>query len=249
VIAELTSNSLLVNGEQTELFDASQLPEGIQLLQPENSQRRRFTAEIVARNQERYREIVSALAEGMSVRRVSKLFRVSHHVVRIIREREPELVATEKKRLSGLMGHAIRESVESYLEDLERGTVPVNVKLVGAGILCDKKAMIDGDATSRIEVIRTGLPSLEEMKRVIEALPSSAVSSPSDSQSEPEPGETPDESGQPAELVPPVVPIQSEEPAVRPAEPATVRTTGEGGGGGLIVEELEPLTEIRQRNL
>lgn len=171
----MTMPSLVVPEEQEELFNEQHLPLGRELLDPVEHQQGRFTAERVARNQERYRMIVQALGQGLPVRMICSAFSVSHHVVKLIREREPELIATEKQRMSRLLWNTARLSVEGFVEDLERGVVPPNVKAIGAGIFLDKKALLDGEATSRIEVVRTDLPSLEDMRRVIEALPSSEV--------------------------------------------------------------------------
>src|SRR5262245_48818775 len=126
----VASKSLLQSEEQGELFDACQLPQGLELLQPEEQQRHQFTAERVARNQARYREIVHALAGGTPVRSICRAFAVSHHIVKTIREREPELVATEKQRISRMLGHVAGLCVESFAEDLEADRVPVNVKPV-----------------------------------------------------------------------------------------------------------------------
>jgi hypothetical protein len=95
---------------------------------------------------------------------------VSHHTVKAIREREPELVATEKRRLSATLGHAARLCAESLIDDLQDGKVPANVKSISLGILLDKKAMLDGEPTLRVEHVRNEDLTIErvlaEMKRI-----------------------------------------------------------------------------------
>lgn len=179
------SDSLLRAEDQASLFNSDALPVGLDLLLPEDEQRRQFSGEHVARNQERYRLIVKALGQNLPVRMICEAFGVSHHTVKAIREREPDMVATEKQRFSKLLGHAARMSVEGYLDDLQNGKVPSNVKSVSAAIFLDKKALLDGEATSRVEHVRADVPTIEEMRRVIEALPAADVADQvSDSQSE-----------------------------------------------------------------
>jgi hypothetical protein len=165
----------LIRGEQSELFDESELPAGLEVVMPEETQRKRFTAEQVARNQGRYREIVHAIAGGMPVRSICKAFSVSHHIVKIIREREPDLVATEKKRMSASLGHAARMGVEEFMEQVARGEVEAKVLPVAVGIFLDKKALLDGEATARVEHVSSGLPSMEEFRRLVTELPAARV--------------------------------------------------------------------------
>lgn len=169
---------------QDELFDPTALPVGMELLMPVEEQRKRFTAERVALNEQRYRGIVELLGAGQPMRVICKAFTVSHHTVKVIREREPELVATEKQKQSRLMGYAIRLCIEGLIEDLENGVphwdsegavtyrpVQTQVKGILAGILSDKKALIDGEASVIIRHESGRLPSLADVKRMIEALP------------------------------------------------------------------------------
>lgn len=174
MVEKLTS--LVPEREQSGLFDEAELPEGLELLQPESEQKKRFTGEVVARNQGRYREIVNALGANVPVRAICRAFSVSHHVVKAIREREPDLVATEKKRVSQMLGHAARMTIESFTDDLESGKVPPSAKPVAAAIFLDKKALLDGEATSRIEHVSSGLPSIEEFSRLVQSLPVAVAS-------------------------------------------------------------------------
>ena len=163
--------SNLPPAEQLPLLDLSALPAGADIL-PEYQHR--FTGERVARNQARYREIVRAIAEGLSVRSICAIFSVSHHTVARIREVEPDLVAAEKGRLAKLMMRAARTSVESYLEDLEiPGKVTPQVKSIAAGIFTDKGLLLAGEATARIE--HGGARDLEEFRRRLAAIPEARV--------------------------------------------------------------------------
>jgi hypothetical protein len=180
--------TLVIAGEQPELFNADALPRGLELLLPEEKQRQQFTAERVAHNQEKYRMIVQAIAQDLPVRMICHAFGISHHTVKAVREREPELIATEKQRVSRLLGHAARMSAEAFLDKLEAGAVPANVLPVAAAIFLDKKALIDGEATSRVEHV-SGLPSVEELAAELKKL--DALDIPSEVRSEAKPTETP----------------------------------------------------------
>jgi hypothetical protein len=163
----------LVRPEQAELPMDIEL--GRELFLPEPEQRKRFTAERVALNRERYLAIVSAIAEGIGLRRISRAFHVSHHTVRVILEREPELVATLKKRLARTFAYAAQLTVERCIELLEDDAVDEKGRpLIGpahfsqlsvsAGIFEDKRGKLEGEASTVIEH-RTGGASLDDMRR------------------------------------------------------------------------------------
>jgi len=166
--------SLLQQQEQSELFDPRELPAGMDLLLPHDVQVQRFTAEHVARNQQRYLEIASAIAEGLSVRTIARAYRVSSHTVQRIREREPELIATDKQRLARLMRQAARQSVEGYLEKLEVGLVTPGVLPIAAGIFTDKSLLLEGEATSRVEHVHIDVTP-EQVNGWMSSLPAAQV--------------------------------------------------------------------------
>ncbi len=130
--------------------------EGRELLLPEVEQRKRFTGEQVARNRERYEGIVAALGEGVGVRAICRAFRCSPHTVRTIEEREPRLVATLRDRTARRFQRASSVVLESFMEDLERGTVPPATKWIAAATFQDKAILLSGGATSRHEVVSQG---------------------------------------------------------------------------------------------
>lgn len=156
--------------EQEELFDASELPQGMELLEPVEKQAKRFTGEMVKRNAARYAAIVGYLGQNISVRTICRSFGVSHHVVKAIRERDPQLVATEKQRFAKLMGHVARMCVETYAEALVEGTVAVQNLPIHAAIFTDKRAQLDGEATQRIEVIRRTEHTVEQVLADLKAI-------------------------------------------------------------------------------
>lgn len=135
---------------QPELFDPAALPLGHELLTLAQDERAgKFTGELIARNRVRYAAIVRCLAEGIGIRATSRAFGVSTNTVSAIREREAGAIETEKKELSTLMGRFVRMSVERLIEEVD--AIPIGQLSVSAGIISDKKALLDGDPTIRIE--------------------------------------------------------------------------------------------------
>lgn len=138
---------------QGDLFDAEDLGLGRELLLPPEEQAKRYTGEHVARNQERYRQIVAAIAEGIGVRAICRAFSVSHHTVQVIREREAALVATEKERIARGFGRLQWCLLERLTEAVEKDLLPVAQMGVVLGIVSDKKAALEsGGVTQRIVV-------------------------------------------------------------------------------------------------
>ena len=81
--------------------------------------KKRYTAASL-NNQLALREgICRALAEGWGLLRIAKHFGTSHHLVSALRDSRPDLVAIEKKQLSGQIGRILRLSADKYEEALD----------------------------------------------------------------------------------------------------------------------------------
>lgn len=169
---EVLSNgntALAVPGEleQGVLFEA-----GAELLSvEERAKSGRYSGVIIERDRGKVRAIVQALAEGHGIIRVARAFGVSEHTVIGIRERHPDLIAMEKKNLSKLLGRVVAVGWEQYLEAVVDGRVSPRDLPVGLGIAGDKKALIDGEVTQRIEVrqadtVESVLAGLECLRQV-----------------------------------------------------------------------------------
>ncbi|MBK8002309.1 MAG: helix-turn-helix domain-containing protein, partial [Verrucomicrobia bacterium] len=154
--------------DQIALFDESQLPAGRELLLPAEEQRRRFTADMVARNQERYRAIVGAIAEGLGVRQICRAFGVSHHTVQAIRERDPQLVATEKERARGEFRQLVRLASDRLREALENDELAPGQLPVALGILVDKSLALEGQPMMTVAVRHE--VDQESVRRMFESL-------------------------------------------------------------------------------
>lgn len=185
--------------EQQSLFQRSELPEASELLRlDEPEARKRFTAEHLLANIEKRDAICRALAEGVGIIRIARAFGVSEHTVMALKEKRPDLVAMEKKQLSGQIGRILRLSAERYEEGLLSGKIAPAQIPVGFGIFADKKAMLDGEASLVIEHrLSTGgsaedfIKKLEEMKRARPAAAPATI----DCASTVEPQETPEKEG------------------------------------------------------
>lgn len=156
--------------EQQTLFEQSELPEASELLRVDQPDApKRFTAEHLEANIAKRDAVIRALAEGVGIIRIARAFGVSEHTVMALRDRRPELVAMEKKQLSGQLSRILRLSAERYEEGLLAGKVAPAQIPVGFGIFADKKAMLDGEASLVIEH-RITAPSAEDFARKLEEM-------------------------------------------------------------------------------
>ena len=121
----------------------------LKLDEPET--RRHYTAASLERDTAKREAICRALAEGHGLLRIAKAFGVSHHLVSALRDARPDLVAIEKKQLSGQIGRILKMTADRYEEALAAGAVPVGQIPVAFGIFSDKKSAIDGDPSLVIE--------------------------------------------------------------------------------------------------
>lgn len=140
-----------------------------------------FSGKIVEQDREKVDAVLMAFASGIGKKRIARAFGLSPHTVRGIVQRAEAAgkIAPYKQRMSVRLAQAIELGVEQYIEALEEGKIAPGQIPVGVGILTDKKALLDGEATSRVE--RTDGPSLaeviERMKRAKGLLGGGAVDS------------------------------------------------------------------------
>ena len=168
--------------EQLELIGSEDIPDGYLAdleagaapkLGPKKYTQNWTAARLFSKNPERYRLIVSVIAEGLPIRWICQAFKVSHHSIQAIREREPSIIATEKRLLAGKHRFASRICVEKIIEALEH-LEPKDLRDVQSlgvlnGILVEKMQLLDGEATSIVEKPKG--PTLDDIRRVYEALP------------------------------------------------------------------------------
>lgn len=146
----------------------------------DSDQARRYAAH-TGTTAERRGEIIETALEmvlqGHSQRQVAHLMRLSRNTLAVLMRRWEQEGRLEplKQRISARLGRAIEAGVEAWTDALEAGAVPVQTIPVAVGIFTDKKALLDGEATVRIEHARQE-PSLEDVAAYIKALPGCSTS-------------------------------------------------------------------------
>jgi hypothetical protein len=161
------SDSNLPAVVQPDLLTPDLMPAGHELLTIDEDERRgRFTGERIAKNRQLYQAIVKCLAEGIGIRHTARAFRVSPNTLMAIRQREGIAIETEKKELSAKMGLFVKMSVERLIEEID--CIPIGQLSVSAGIIADKKALIDGDPTVRIEEKREIAVTPSDLRQMLE---------------------------------------------------------------------------------
>jgi hypothetical protein len=111
--------------------------------------RPRYTGERFLRERPRvYRKVVELLAEpGMSINQITKLYRVSEHTVRAVRDREAVSIAERKQRLISIFGN-VAEIAAERMEELA-GTASLRDAGTTAGIATDKLLALSSDPFSQ----------------------------------------------------------------------------------------------------
>lgn len=148
----------LIEYEQPALFST----EEVDLVSVDKlSAAKRYTAASLERNRAKRDAILGALAEGHGLLRIARAFGVSHHLVSALRDSRPDLVAIEKEQLSRTIGRVLRVCIERFEDGVLDGKVHPGQLPVAFGILSDKKALLDGDPTARVESVVKHEVSLE----------------------------------------------------------------------------------------
>ena len=113
------------------------------------------TGKITGKDGELCAAIVEAYASGLfSIRAISARLHVGRETVRtILRLAENGgKLGQAKQRVSAKMARAIETSLDVFMEKLDADKVPINVLPIAIGVFSDKKAMLDGDPTARLDV-------------------------------------------------------------------------------------------------
>lgn len=150
--------SLLTGPRQDFLFDPVDL--GSELLTIDrDAQAGKHTGTTLERRRALYDEICLRLAEGVSMRKISKTYGVSRNTLAGIQQRLVTSGKMEpyKKRVSAKLGAVVEMSADLLMERLESGDVPTNVLPIAMGVASDKKALIDGEPTSIVVTAEVGL--------------------------------------------------------------------------------------------
>lgn len=122
---------------------------------------KRYTAEALIAHRTKRDAVCRALAEGHGLLKIARAFGISHHSVAALRDSRPDLVDIEKRQLSQVYGRVIRLCMERYEDALIADKVHPNFLPVHSAVLSDKKALLDGDPTARVESVIRHEVSLE----------------------------------------------------------------------------------------
>lgn len=148
-------------------FVAPEFYAGMELVNlEERAARGQFSGVILDRKRELVEAICGALVQGIGVDRIAKAFKVSVHSVLKLRERRPEVMAREKQALSRLLGDIQTLGWERYREALINGEISAGQLPVGLGIAGDKKALLDGEVTSRVETVSRREMTIEDLMQL-----------------------------------------------------------------------------------
>lgn len=140
---------------------------------PSESRHGKYTGEELERRVIVRDRVVKALAEGVGIRKLARQLRsegiqIGEHSIMALRDRRPDLVATEKKQLSQQLGQITKLMADSIRERLVNGTMkPTPVDLA---VMIDKRAVLDGDATLVIEHKHSFQGGVDDFKRRLEEM-------------------------------------------------------------------------------
>ena len=153
-----------------ELFSPEAVEAG--LVEVAGKPRGQFSGGIIERQAELVDVILERFASGASQREIARVFSVSTNTVAgiVSRATASGRIEAYKTRVSAKLAGAIEGGIEFWTDALRAGTLnPAQIPLA-VGIFSDKKALLDGEATSRVEV-RQVEPSGQDIDAALRALP------------------------------------------------------------------------------
>lgn len=156
---------------QLELLPSTAIPHNV--MAEEEAEGRYTGARLFAHDRETYLRVVSLLAEGLPIRSICRICGVGTHTVLAVREAEHKTVATVKERIGrkaeGLAGMCLDMIADGL--DRVKVTEVKDLRDLGvlAGVLVDKSQLLQGQATSRVEL--TAGESLNDLASSLAKLP------------------------------------------------------------------------------
>ena len=153
-----------------ELFSAEAVEAG--LVEVAGKPRGQFSGGIIERQAELVDVILERFAAGASQREIARIYGVSTNTVAgiVARATAAGRIEAYKIRVSAKLAGAIEGGIEVWTDALRAGTLnPAQIPLA-VGIFSDKKALLDGEATSRVEV-RQVEPTGQDIDAALRALP------------------------------------------------------------------------------
>ena len=128
-----------------------------------------FSGALTERDQSLVDAILSSFVAGATQRQIAERFKVSRNTIaQMVRRAEADgRLEPYKARLSARLGRAVEAGIEHWTEAVEAGKVSASQIPVAVGIFTDKKLLLDGEATSRVEHLQRVTPEqlLADMKQ------------------------------------------------------------------------------------
>lgn len=148
---------------QPALFTTEQLPAAPVLLAA--AQRYAHTGKTACRDEERAEEVLAYYLTTGSLRLTAKHFQISPNTIKGVLNIFEECGKLDalKQRLSAKLGVTIELATDLLNEKLQEGSVQANVLPIVIGVGVEKKALIDGEATSRTESAPAQPARLEDL--------------------------------------------------------------------------------------
>lgn len=148
---------------QPALFSPEQLPTVPALM--EAAKRHAHTGTTTSKDEELCEAMLTHYLSTGSLRATASRFSMSAHTVSAVLglyEASGKMAAL-KQRLSSKLGVTIELATDVLIQKLERGEVPANVLPIVIGVGVEKKALLDGEATSRAEVVPSAPAQLADL--------------------------------------------------------------------------------------
>lgn len=141
----------LTEQQQPELIPAAQLPDAPALVQAAQSYC--HNGKTTCRNEEHAERVLMFYLSSGSLRQTARQFHISPNTVKAVLyvfELNGKLDAV-KQRLSQKLGLVAELGTDLLIEKIQEGSVQANVLPIAIGVAVEKKALLDGEATSRNE--------------------------------------------------------------------------------------------------
>jgi hypothetical protein len=154
---------------QPALFRPEQLPDAPALMRA--ARQHAHTGKTTCKDEELCEQMLTFYLSTGSLRATARRFHMSAHTVSAVMQayEASEKMAALKQRLSSKLGVAIELATDLLNEKLLEGSVQANVLPIVIGVGVEKKALIDGEATSRTESAPAKPAQLDDLAAYLKA--------------------------------------------------------------------------------
>lgn len=133
--------------QQPELFSHSELPDGGEILLPEEKQRELYPLTTVEKNQARLAQAIFLLGHNAPRSFICKALGIGWHTLSRVAEKHGDKIADVKKRSAAKLAMFVELGVEQMLEDLQAGRLDPDKLPVSVAIAADKLQVLTGEAS------------------------------------------------------------------------------------------------------